>query len=199
MNNIMYSMMSNAYLIIFCCLILFFIVMIICRSGKKGTWNTPKQNEIVLSVQNYDHKKYNVSNKNNKSSKGEQICRQTMERIFGVEFPNVRPNFLKNNVTSKTNLELDCYNDDLKIAVEYNGRQHYKFIPYFHKTMDGFKNQKFRDYLKKDLCKKNNVTLISVPYTIPHDKIPQFIIDNLQMRRLLNHKKGKKRFFKFNL
>jgi hypothetical protein len=95
-----------------------------------------------------------------------------------------KPNILRNSVTSDDsgsdfNLELDCYNARLKIACEYNGIQHYKFTPYFHKNKDAFQNQKYRDYMKRDLCMKNNITLIEVPYTVKLENIENFIINKL--------------------
>jgi hypothetical protein len=67
----------------------------------------------------------------------------------------------------------------LKLACEYNGAQHYKYIPYFHKTKDSFHNQKYRDYMKRDLCNKNGITLIEVPYTVKIEHIENYIIDKL--------------------
>jgi hypothetical protein len=112
-------------------------------------------------------------------SKGEAECRRVLEEYFGVKFEKVRPDFLRNPVTSsannKFNLELDCYNADLKIAVEYNGKQHYSFVPFFHRNTDAFTNQKYRDQLKRMLCRDNGVTLIEVPYTISVPKIKEFL------------------------
>src|SRR5205823_8856314 len=56
-------------------------------------------------------------------SRGERICCQTMQRIYGVSFKSTWPSWLINPETGE-GLELDCYNDELKIAVEYNGEQH---------------------------------------------------------------------------
>lgn len=109
------------------------------------------------------------------SSKGERMCCQVMEKIYGVPFKKVKPSWLKNVETGK-NLELDCYNDELKIAVEYNGEQHYKFPNYFHKEYDDFINQLRRDRLKSDLCAHNGIYLIIVPYNIPHNKIFDYIL-----------------------
>lgn len=63
-------------------------------------------------------------------------------------------------------LELDIFIPKLRLAFEYNGKQHYKFIPYFHKTKDRFKQQLERDNKKKELCEKNNVYLITIPYNV---------------------------------
>ena len=73
-------------------------------------------------------------------------------------------NFLK--YTNKRNLELDIYNDDLKIAIEYNGEQHYKFIPFFHKDVVAFENQQLRDSFKRKVCDEMGIQLICIKYTL---------------------------------
>jgi hypothetical protein len=114
-------------------------------------------------------------------SKGEVECRRVMQKIFDKPFYKSRPRFLNNPVTFGTNnLELDCYNEELKIAVEYDGAQHFKFIPYFHKTQEAFMNQRYRDYMKDQMCKENGIILIRVPYTVKIPQIEGYIIDKLK-------------------
>lgn len=48
------------------------------------------------------------------------ICKRLIEALTGREFHSVRPSWLRNPLTGK-NLELDAYNEDLGIALEYNG------------------------------------------------------------------------------
>jgi len=124
-------------------------------------------------------------NSNKFVSKGERICRETLEKIYDVPFINVRPDWLINPETNRK-LELDCYNKDLKIAVEYNGIQHYKWPNFTQQTYESFINQVRRDELKYKLCNKYGVYLIVVPYNVSFSKIPDFIIshlpDNLQAR-----------------
>ena len=113
-------------------------------------------------------------------SKGEVECRRVMQKIFDKPFYKTRPRFLNNPVTFGTNnLELDCFNEELKIAVEYDGAQHFKFIPYFHKTYEAFMNQRYRDYMKEQMCKDNGIILIRVPYTVKIPQIGAYIIDKL--------------------
>jgi len=116
-------------------------------------------------------------------SKGEKLCRAFLENFFKKKFPKTRPDFLKNPIADskgyKHNLELDCYCEELKLAVEYNGRQHYKFVPYFHNNIESFNNQCSRDQIKKHLCKENGIHLISVPYTVPYADIPTFLYGSL--------------------
>lgn len=107
-------------------------------------------------------------------SQGEFICRQYLENRFGVPFSKQRPLFLRNQVTGKA-LELDCFNENLGIAVEYNGRQHYEYIPTIHKTREQFYAQQYRDYMKQILCSQHGIVLIIVPYTVHVNDIPNLL------------------------
>lgn len=116
----------------------------------------------------------------NCSSKGEQMCKNFVEFYFQKPFDKTRPDFLKNPVTGE-NLELDLYNPDLKLAIEYNGSQHYHFNSFMHKnSRDKFQNQQYRDLIKKDLCGKAEITLVIVPYTVPHEQIGTFLLEEFK-------------------
>lgn len=113
-------------------------------------------------------------------SRGERECRRYMEQRFGCVFQKTRPSFLKNPVTGE-NLELDMYNEDLRLGVEYNGRQHYRFSSHFHQNSnDRFQNQQYRDLIKKQLCQEHGVTLIIVPYWVKIHEIPEFLEKELE-------------------
>jgi len=118
------------------------------------------------------------ANSNGIQSKGEQECKRVIEEITQKPFIKHRPDFLKNEITGK-NLELDCYNDELKLAIEYNGIQHYEYTPVFHKTRDSFYNTKYRDKMKATLCHENGIKLIVVPYTVKLQDIKRYIQDHL--------------------
>jgi len=122
----------------------------------------------------------NVNKKvKNKNSKGEIESKRVMEKIFGIPFIKIRPKWLLNEDTGK-NLEIDCYNPDLKIGVEYQGAQHDHFSPYFHKTYDNFLKQQKRDQLKRKKCKDYGILLIEVPYTLETKDIENFLIKELK-------------------
>jgi len=156
------------------------------RQGEKGTWDRtfkdPYKNKHGYPYSNPNP--YLPTQQTSRDSKGEVECRRVLETIFNSSFPKNRPDILRNSVTSSDgvdfNLELDCYNPDLKIACEYNGVQHYKYTPYFHKNKDSFQNQKYRDYMKRDLCIKNGILLIEVPYTVKIADIRNYIITELK-------------------
>lgn len=120
-------------------------------------------------------------------SKGERKCREVIEYIYGKPFPCVRPQFLRNPETARL-MELDCYNEELKIAIEYNGIQHYVFPNYTNQSYEEFINQRRRDQLKVNLCDLNGVYLITVPFNVKIDQIDEYIRyylpEVVQQRRL---------------
>jgi hypothetical protein len=92
-----------------------------------------------------------------------------MEALFGEVlysiYPNqtfikTRPKFLLHPETGR-NLELDFYSEELGIAFEVNGRQHYEFVEYFHGDKEGFKYSLKKDLFKKRACEENGVKLYS--------------------------------------
>jgi hypothetical protein len=144
-------------------------------SGKVGTWSS---NYTYCGLA--DSIKY-PDNYSKKDSKGERQCRHILESIFNKPFSKYRPNFLRNPVTgNEHNLELDCFNPELRLAVEYNGAQHEKYIPYFHKNKEAFLNQKYRDELKRRMCRDANINLIEVPSTIKLENIEKYIYTKLK-------------------
>lgn len=59
---------------------------------------------------------------------------------------------------------LDFYINQIKLAVEVHGQQHYKFNTMFHASARDFLNQKRNDTDKEDWCILNGITHIELPY-----------------------------------
>lgn len=122
-----------------------------------------------------------------KESSGETRARRFLESYFNDTFPKSRPGFMVNHVTgSKYNLELDCYNEKHRLAVEYNGAQHYNFTPFFHRNKEAFYNQKYRDELKRIRCKELGITFIEIPYT-EEDRLEEYLEEQLQTHGFEKH------------
>jgi hypothetical protein len=170
---------THGFEIILVMSLIFIAIFSLIRIGKKGSWTSsysydPKHSQ---GPGNFDKKSGFP-----KESSGERECRRVLQQIFNKPFKNQRPDFLLNPVTGgRFNLELDCYEESLKLAVEYNGQQHYKYVPYFHKNKEAFYNQMYRDDMKRRLCKENRVNLIEVPNTVKVCDIEVFIRQKLRL------------------
>lgn len=103
----------------------------------------------------------------------EQMVRFLMEYLLDCQFPKDRKTIYP--------LELDGYNNDFGLAFEYQGEQHYEFIPYIHQTYENFSSQVKRDNDKRDACKRLNIELLEVPcYEADTDrKVFNFIVKEL--------------------
>jgi hypothetical protein len=132
-------------------------------------WQIPE--EILNPVRPQSERKETA-----KYSEGERLCKEAAEKIYGVTFHHsVWPSWLRNPETGKP-IELDLYNEDLKIAIEYHGRQHYEYIPHFHRNgPHEYESQRRRDNYKLDICDENGVYVITVPHYLPNDKIEAWI------------------------
>ena len=53
--------------------------------------------------------------------------------------------------------------------------------PFFHKNNEAFLNQKYRDDMKRRMCKDNKITLIEVPNTIDISNIENYLITKLKI------------------
>lgn len=118
-------------------------------------------------------------------SDGQWASWKAVEELTGHEFLiNERPSFLPNPETGRF-MELDCYNEFLKVAVEYNGIQHYRYTTHFHRRIEDFESQKRRDANKTILCNQLGIYLIIVPYTVRVIDIKEFIRQALLKRYYL--------------
>lgn len=112
-------------------------------------------------------------------SKPERRCREIFESIFRAPFKKIRPDWLKNPVTGK-NLELDGYNEDLKLAYEYDGRQHSEYTPHFHKDPNDFKYQLEKDKFKDRMCQLRSITLVRIPSFVVYGDLEKYIRTRLR-------------------
>jgi hypothetical protein len=162
------------------------LVIAICaclrKAGEKGSYSLTYNPELLIP--STTRRKYTSKPRLPKNSKPEMKCKEILESIFRVPFDKIRPDFLKNDKTGR-NLEIDCYNDTLKLGLEANGIQHYKYIPYIHKSIKDFEDQKMRDEMKYRKCAENGIKLIVVPYTVKLDSIEEYISSELKRLGIL--------------
>lgn len=83
----------------------------------------------------------------------ENRCRVVLETLFDKPFIRCKP--FKD---MGSYLEIDCYNDEMKLGLEYDGWQHRKFPPFWKANIP----IKERDREKEILCKRKKILLIRV-------------------------------------
>lgn len=103
----------------------------------------------------------------------ERICRGIFEALFQVSFPKARPDWLKNDRGNW--MELDGYSEDIGIAFEYHGIQHYAFKSFFHNEEDFWVQRQQDDRRRAELCRTKSIRLFEIPYTIYHEDIESFV------------------------
>ena len=94
------------------------------------------------------------------TGRGERQARVAFEHIFGARFPRVKPDWLLNSRGRK--MELDGYNPKLGVAFEHQGEQHFE-DNYFNLSKGSLGQRRRDDALKRNLCKKQGLVLLSIP------------------------------------
>lgn len=104
----------------------------------------------------------------------EEKCRFIFEFLVDCKFPSTW-----NALGVK--MQLDGYCQELKLAFEYNGKQHYQEIFHFHRRKKDFEKQQIRDALKSTLCQQKGIRKINIPYTeaVSDMRLEKFIYKNL--------------------
>ena len=153
------------------------------------------------------------------TNKGENRVRMFFETYYGVPFPSVKPiwnvgnkgiqpflleseklflKFKENKTSGSKRLELDGYNEKLKIAFEYDGLQHYDltwFVKNHNERLKIHSIQRINDYVKDKNCKEQGVVLVRIPQLHGRSATNFFIF----IRHVLKFCKEKGLNFKFSL
>ena len=73
-----------------------------------------------------------------------------------------------------TRLSLDFYNANKKVAIEVQGQQHFKYIPFFHNTRGSYLKQIKRDVKKNEFCDLNKIHLVEI---YPNDSLSKELFE----------------------
>jgi len=85
----------------------------------------------------------------------EEKCRYLLEYLLKVTFPR--------NRTLLAGFELDGYSEELNLAFEYNGIQHFEYVKFFHSGKRSLKKIQRQDDLKEKLCREKGIKLLLIP------------------------------------
>ena len=115
----------------------------------------------------------------------EERVRRAFEKIFGCTFIRTNPKWLK-EPGKRHAYQLDGYNENKKIAFEYNGKQHYEVLPHFkHDTEENLKARQKNDLYKNMICIQKGITLFTISY-IDASTVRQIAINCLEIAKKSN-------------
>lgn len=112
-------------------------------------------------------------------SREEIILKELIEKITGKTFNKIRPDWIRHPITN-TRLEIDMYNKDLKLGIEYQGPCHYKVCTFLDMNEDNLLETKFRDKHKKETFDNRQELLIQVPHYLKGNLKIIYIIKSLK-------------------
>jgi hypothetical protein len=101
-----------------------------------------------------------------RGSKSEEIARTTFEQLFNLKFPKKRPRWLRN--ARGFQMELDGFNEELGIAFEYQGFQHFE-VDHWGTDLD---RRMADDLLKKKICLDQRIILIELTHQTKYEDFP---------------------------
>lgn len=113
-------------------------------------------------------------------SLGEELClcRSLLEKLTGEAWPREAKVAGQPAGRAHGNGRGSC--TKLQVGFEYHGRQHYDRT-YFHPSAAGLELRQADDAHKRQLCEAHGIQLIEVPYSVPSDDLPAFLVANLSM------------------
>ena len=117
---------------------------------------------VFIDINNKEHifelnRKYRVKTIENSKSNAQFKLGCLLSKIYG-----------KNNLFEDYplpgcgNLSWDFWIPFLYLAFEFHGKQHFEFVPFFHATHAGFRQQNIADDKKQKIADANKVRLIVV-------------------------------------
>lgn len=127
----------------------------------------------------WNFSKYHKRKKRGGKSKHHEAVRALLLELFPSEryYEEVTLPGTRTRAGDKL-LFADFFVPGLSLVVEVHGRQHYEYVPHFHKTKMGFVNAKRRDREKKEWCELNGFAYAELPYN-EEDEWKTLILNSL--------------------
>lgn len=141
-------------------------------------FKTTKGKEVAIDIR---PSKYPMRDEFGCRSKYQYNVGQILKGIFHGDV------ILEDFYVPEEGVYLDFFIPRTKIAVEVNGEQHDKFVPYFHRNKKGFADAQDRDSRKKEWCRINGIVLCSIPWGVPLEDIRSVFVNAQNAGGLTGH------------
>lgn len=143
--------------------------------SRSQTWNKSQSrsqtwNKSQSRSQTWNRSQSRSQTWNREDQDEQEMCRRILEKHYNKRFVKVRQPLL-----------LNCYNEELQLAVEYLDKNHYVWPNNLSPeiTRKQFISQIQQDKKRLEICNKNNIYLITVPYHVPQNKIYDYLMHYL--------------------
>ena len=115
--------------------------------------------------------------------RSEKLACDILENETNYKWNKIRPDWLEN-------LELDGYCEELNLAFEYQGIQHYQLHSHFHRNgIEDFHKQQEHDERKLRITLERGIKIIFIPYHFNYknpDEMKIYLKDQLLIMKLLD-------------
>ena len=128
----------------------------------------------------------------NGSSIGEEITLKILEELNLQFEPQKCYHLDANNPKQKFFIDFVILFNNKEYWIEYNGKQHYNFVPYFYGgDKEAWYHQVERDKTVRKYCKDNCIPLLEIPYTMETTEsirhiITEIILNNKPINEIIN-------------
>lgn len=130
------------------------------RSSCEVVWKIKNLDNNKIFYTTYRQVKFGTNLGIGNTSKGENKIKQVLKSMH-IEFETQKTfNDCRNPKTNYL-LRFDFYLPDYNCCVEYDGLQHFQETYYFS---DDLKSRQYKDNIKDNYCKNNNIKIIHIPY-----------------------------------
>lgn len=112
-------------------------------------------------------------------SRGERFVYLVLTKDLNLSESNFKYGYVVPDLKYKNSLHFDFWLPQYRVAIEYDGKQHYKSIEFFDKN-EPLEVRQERDKIKNQYCKDNGINLIRIPYTYNTlDRVRDLLVDRL--------------------
>lgn len=103
----------------------------------------------------------------------EEVFRGIIERELSAQFPNVWLDWLVSDKGYR--LSLDGYNEDMQIAFEFQGVQHFKVVDWFERENSNLARRMILDDIKRFTCRDKGILLLEPNYLMSENDMVELV------------------------
>lgn len=145
-----------------------------------------KNNNSPIIIGCPEHGFVETNAKTFKKGHGCPVCNGSSgEEMVGIILDELGLEYRKEVAFPGQGFRFDFVVKSLKLFIEYDGEQHFKFVPYFHKTFERYHKAIERDRAKDQFAKNVNWTLLRFNFKQNKDDVKNALKKFIKRKRLI--------------